>query len=214
MDNRILRATLGGFAVTVLLAGCSDSSGGNPVPTGGQTSARSSSGAPSSSGGDGLPSHGAPKVQNPLDTTAFHQQPCRVLTADQLPPLGFDAPGEQNGGVGAPLCRWRNGSTGASLGMQFELANSGGLSTLYERRGERDLFLELPPIEGYPAVVANARDSRNTEGLCTVVVGVTDSLEFSAQGVVSRAKRGQIDPCEPTQLAAKLMLQTLKKGGV
>jgi hypothetical protein len=210
MDSRILRAMLGGVAVCALVAGCSGSSGGNPVPTTGNQNPTGSSGA--SSGGDDLPSHGAPKVQNPLDTTAFHQQPCRVLTADQLPVLGLDAPGEQRDGVGAPECNWNNRSTGASLGMQFELANSGGLSTLYERRAERDLWLELPPIEGFPAVAASARDSRS-QGRCTVVVGVTDSLEFSVGATLSRAKQGQIDPCEPTQLAAKLILQTLKKGG-
>lgn len=96
--------------------------------------------------------------------------------------------------------------------MQFELANSGGLSTLYERRADKDLWLELPPIEGYPAVAASTRDTRN-QGDCTVVVGVTDSLEFSVGATLSRAKQGQIDPCEPTQLAAKLILQTVKKGG-
>ena len=181
------------------------------MPTTGDQNPTEFSGAPS--GGDDLPSHGAPKVQNPFDTAAFHQQPCRVLTAEQLPQLGFEAPGAQREGVGAPACGWNNRATGAILGMQFELANSGGLSTLYERRSQKDLFLELPPIEGHPAVAADTRDGRKTGGYCTVVVGVTDSLEFSVSGTVSRAKRGQVDPCEPTQLAARLMLQTLKKGG-
>ena len=212
MDNRIVRAALGGLAVSALLAGCSGSSGGNPVPTGDPTSAGASSSTPSS-GGDDLPSNGAPKVQNPLNTTAFHQQPCRVLTADQLPQLNLEAPGEAGKGVGAPDCTWRNRSTGASLGVQFELANSRGLSTVYERRQTFALWQEIPSIEGYPAVIAATRDTRKEIGDCEVLVGVSDSLEFSLQGVVSRAKRGQIDPCEPTQLAAKLMLQTLKKGG-
>ena len=97
--------------------------------------------------------------------------------------------------------------------MQFFLPNNRGLSAAYEHKGDYDLWLELPPIEGYPAVVADNRDGRGVDGYCTVWVGVTDSLEFQVSGTVSRAKRGQVDPCEPTQLAAKLMLQTLKKGG-
>lgn len=211
MGNCIVRAALGSLAVGALLAGCSNFSGGNPVPTGDQTSVGSPSDAPS--GGGDLPSHGAPKVQNPLDTTAFHQQPCQVLTDDQLRQLNLEAPGETGKGVGAPDCTWRNRSTGASLGMQFELANSQGLSTLYERREQNDLWIELPSIEGYPALAASTRDTRNQLGDCTVLVGVTDSLEFSVSGTLSNAKRGKADPCEATQLAANLVLQTLKKGG-
>ena len=210
MGIRMLRMALGGVIVGALLAGCTGSSSGPPEP--GPTSA-GASGTPSSGSGGPSPG-GAPKVQNPLDTTAFHQDPCRALTADQLPELlGADVPGTKRRGVSAPECEWRNRSTGASFGMQFVLANDSGLSTAYAQRHTYDLWQELPPIEGYPAVVADLRDSRNTLGACTVLVGVTDSLEFSVSGNLSDAKRGKADPCQAIQLAAKLMLQTMKKGG-
>ncbi|MCI2421698.1 DUF3558 domain-containing protein [Saccharopolyspora sp. K220] len=194
------------------MAGCTSSSGGGEGTPPATDSPAGATPSPASAG-VGLPAHGAPKVENPLDTTAFHRNPCGLLTPDQLRQLGFDAPGVQkeSGGTPPPSCRWDEGPAGPALEVQFVLLNDAGLSTTYERRDQFAFWQEVPPIDGYPAVVLDARgDPRFAYGSCPLYVGVTDQLEFSIFGSVFGDQRGKVDPCELTRQAAALMLQTMK----
>jgi uncharacterized protein DUF3558 len=69
----------------------------------------------------------------------------------------------------------------------------------------------LPPIAGYPAVVTGNVDAR-AQGLCTVVVGVSDTIAFEVPITLSLANIGQKDPCESAAVVAGMALETIKKG--
>jgi hypothetical protein len=200
--------------LTALLAtGCTSVRDGQAQPTDSEP-ASSRPTTPSSTSNSvpatGLPTHGAPKVQTPLNVGSFPQTPCGVLTPTQTQQLGVVSPGKQREGVTAPACTWANSETGASVGMQFETATKLGLSRTYELRNTDKYFIELPLIEGYPAVAAGSVDGRST-GLCQLWVGVTDQLAFTTSvSLSSRARQEKKDPCQAAQIAAGMMVKTMK----
>jgi hypothetical protein len=196
MRTWILVAVLGVAA----LAGCTS-------PRAGQ--ARFAEPAASTELSVSLPSHGAPKVVNPLNSGVFVQEPCRMLTPTQTEQLGVVSPGTPTQGVGGQDCAWWNSETGAGVGIQFDTVTREGLSRAYERRGDYKYFIEIPSIEGYPGVAASGVDGRAT-GLCTLWVGISDDLVFQVQGSLSTRKQGVADPCQATEIAAGMAVKTMK----
>jgi Protein of unknown function (DUF3558) len=156
-----------------------------------------------------LPTHGAPKVVNPLNSEVFAQEPCRVLTPAQTKQLGVVSPGMQRQGVTGQDCSWRNSETGAGVGIQFDTVTKAGLSRAYELRDDFKYFIEIPSIEGYPGVAASGVDGRAT-GLCTLWVGIRDDLVFQVQGSLSTRKQSVADPCKATEIAASMAVKTMK----
>lgn len=202
--SAIVAAMLG----IVLLAGCTGTSPGSAEP------APISSPEETTSSEESLPSDGAPKVENPLDTSKFQQDPCLALTAAQAQELNVGAQGKP---VPAPLgnsCDWRNSDTGGHINLQFSDKYPRGLSATYRANttGEYAYFVELPEIESYPAVARDISD-RRAKGDCLIEVGVSDRLTFQLGVVVSRANVGKKDPCEVTVQVAGMMLRTMKAGG-
>lgn len=201
----------------VVLVGCTSTSAGRaePAPTGSSDSETSATAPESSSpGAEPLPSDGAPKVENPLDTTKFQQDPCLALTAAQARELNVGAQGKP---VPAPLgkgCDWRNSETGGHIYLQWAEKDPRGLSAEYKanKAGTWAYFVELPKIEGYPAVARDISDRRD-KGECLVAVGVSDKVSFQLGGTLSRANIGKKDACEVTVQVAGMMLRTMKAGG-
>lgn len=162
---------------------------------------------------DELPSDGAPKVENPLDTSKFQQDPCQSLTATQSQGLDLGSAGKP---IGMPLgnaCNWRNEQTRNRAQIGFLDKDPRGLSSEYraEKNGNLELFDELPPIEGFPAVVRGTIDDRDYGG-CTVVVGASDEIAFEVIRQIPRSEIGQKEPCEAAAEVAAVALQTMKQG--
>ena len=205
--------TIGILCLTV--TGCTTTHQGEAIPattTDNSTTTRSP--VPSSDGEDDLPSHGAPKVNDILDTTRYQQDPCSILTASQaqqklnLPPQG--EPEEDALGKG---CKWYNSSTRGEVEIGFLTGNPRGLSAFYEgnQQGKYPYFLPLPSIEGYPAIASDIED-RRSRGICIVAVGVTDQLAFDVGLYLSQANVGKTEPCDKAAEVAALALQTMKEG--
>jgi hypothetical protein len=195
------------------VAGCTTVSRGEPTPAPTSQMSTTGSSPPSSSGGeDDLPSHGAPKVEEPLeDTSRFEQNPCSVLTTAQAQELDLPASGEQEDGALGLDCEWFNSDTRGEVTIGFLTNSRNGLSGFYaaNQRGEYPYFIELPPIEGYPAIASDVVD-RRSEGACIVDVGVTDQLAFGVYLVLSQVNVRKKDPCETAALVAGMALRTMK----
>lgn len=199
------------------LAGCTSSSPGRaePAPSGSRSpEATTSTSRTTEPSGESLPSDGAPKVKNPLDTNRYQQNPCLVLTAAQTQELNVGSPGEQRPGPLGEACDWRNSETGGNIDMQFGDLDPQGLSATYKanKAGKWVYFVELPEIEGFPAV-ARAPLDRRDKGDCAIEVGVSDRVTFQLGVQLSRANVGKKDPCEVTVMVAGMMLRTMKAGG-
>ena len=196
------------------VAGCTTTSQGEAVPATTTEVSATHSSSPPSGGEDDLPSHGAPKVDDPLDTTRYQQDPCSALTASQaqqeltLPPNG-----KRDDAAFGKGCEWFNPDTRGRVSIAFLTSNPRGLSAAYEanQEGKYPYFNPLPLIEGYPAIASDVADRRPT-GACIVVVGVTDQLavQFSLQ--LSLANVGHVEPCDTAAMVAGLAMKTMKEG--
>lgn len=197
-----------------VLPGCTTTSTGDPAPAGGVSETVQT---PSSSVEDEpgeLPFAGAPKVENPLDTTDFQQDPCRALTAAQSRELNVGSSGTPDEGALGNGCKWENTETRGKTIIAFLDDDPRGLSAEYDANEKRKwaYFEELPPIEGHPAVARDLQDDRD-KGYCSIVVGVSDEVAFSTFLQLSLANRGNKDPCDVAAQVAGMALRTMKQGG-
>jgi hypothetical protein len=204
-----------GCVLAAVIAGCTTVSPGAPTPatTIENTNPPESTASTSPTDGQELPYAGAPKVDDPLDTTRFQQDPCQALTQAQVQPLGLPPSGAS---VDMPLgnaCKWSKPDSTGSATVHFLDRHPYGLSAEYQayKDGKTAFFLELPPIEGYPAVATGVADGR-AQGWCTVVVGVSDKISFEVPITLALDSIGKDDPCEVAARVAGLALQTMKQG--
>jgi hypothetical protein len=201
--------TIGMLAMTVV-AGCTTTSQGKPIPA---TSIETTESSSPSSGGQDLPFAGAPKVDDPLDTTRFQQDPCQALTANQVTTiLGGSVDGKPTDRPLGNACQWRDPDSRGLVEVHFSDQDPRGLSALYQasKDDKYAYFTVLPPIEGYPAVARDVVDDRDI-GRCSVVVGVSDEITFDVPVRLSEANAGK-DPCDAAVKVAGMALQTMKNG--
>jgi len=204
-----------GLLMVMLASGCTTTSQGEPGPA---TTKSVETGTTSSSETDQaneeLPTDGAPAVPNPIDTTTFQQTPCQMLTPAQSEELNVGSAGEPYDEALGNGCEWANKETRGRAKIAFLDKDPRGLSALYraDKEGKWAYFEELPPIEGFPAVIRDIVD-RRPEGNCTVIVGVSDEIAFGTILELSQANVGKKDPCEVGAQVAGMALQTMKQGG-
>ncbi|WP_199430770.1 DUF3558 domain-containing protein [Qaidamihabitans albus] len=192
------------------VTGCSETTNGTAAPSGAPQSDPTTT-PPESGDSSALPGFGAPPVENALnDTERFQDDPCSVLTAEQLGQLGVPKEGEKRNGSTGSACRWYEQDTSASVDIEWVKANQRGLTGAYANRDNYELFVEMPPIDGNP-VLAYGDDTRDL-GDCQVLVGATDELVFQTAIGQSRSKVGTTDPCEVAHTVAGMMLETMRGG--
>lgn len=199
------------FCLTVVSCTTTTDGEPTPVPT---SETRTADSTQPSSGNDDLPSHGAPKVQKPLeDTAAFEENPCATLTTVQTQQLNLPSDGEKEEIPYGMGCEWRNIQTHGEVKIGLLSDNDRGLSAVYaaDQRGDLSYFVPLPEIEGHPAV-ANDVEDRRPMGRCIIDVGVTDQLLLDIVVQLSQANVGQKEPCEVAADVAGMALQTMKDG--
>jgi hypothetical protein len=186
-------AMIGLSAVMMILAGCTTASQGEPIPASTVEATSADSSQPTSSGPE-LPYAGAPKVDNPLDTSRFQQDPCQALSPDQVQYLGFESGKPRDMPLGN-ACEWSKDGSLASVTVHFLDRSPYGLSAEYQanKDGKTGFFQVLPSIEGFPAVATAVVDDRDG-GTCAVVVGVSDEISFEVPISLSMENIGKKDP--------------------
>jgi hypothetical protein len=203
-------AIVASILALALSSACTTTSQGEPRPA----TTTDTSTSNTSDNGEELPFAGAPKVDNPLDTSRYEQDPCLSLAEDQARGLNLPPTGETSDDVVLGNgCEWRNKETRGFAQIVFLVDDPRGLSPEYKasKEGKWAYFEELPDIEGYPAIARSGTDDRDI-GHCSVLVGVADDMVFVAVAQLSQANIGQKDPCEVATQVAGLALQTMKRG--
>ncbi|MPZ80014.1 MAG: DUF3558 domain-containing protein [Actinophytocola sp.] len=208
---RILSALA--LACAMLAGGaCSSEADGTPTPQSSGERPETSESSPDPSTGD--PAQEAPGVDNPLDASRFLTDPCTVLTRAQLATFDVTRPGipETTGGVAeqvGPFCTWHAAAElGSTIGVGFITGNKNGLSDTYRGRSQFEDFRPTE-VEEYPAVFANSPDLRS-KGMCTIVVGISDSSAIQATEVGELDETGS---CERAKQVATSALATIREGG-
>jgi Protein of unknown function (DUF3558) len=145
----------------------------------------------------------APAVDTPLDADAFVAEPCTSLSDTQRTALALDSgtPRDVADGV---TCEYRTTSDAAM--SVFYSDRSSGLNFVY-RMNEGGAWGLWEPFEvdGYPAVAYTVPDH---DDLCSVAVGLSDSLYFSANADADAAD----DQCSTAKNLAAEVLTTIKAG--
>ena len=128
-----------------------------------------------------LPTHGAPRVTDPLDAKAFADKPCTSLTTTQLKSLGlragFEGHGEEN-----EQSNWNcthlglDSPTGLAVFVNFYPDISNGLSHRYGQHADGEWPQWRPTeIGGYPAVFYSEKDPTPSPYECRIDIGISDS---------------------------------------
>lgn len=198
-----IRTIVVGTAALALLAGCGTGGGTTGTPT-------NATQPTSTSNNDG----GAPKIQNPLELTAFEADPCSAVTATQIQAFGLPGVnGRVNSSAVGPACVWLGSSTPAKMAPGIGILPDGtNLSTILPNKDTTyQVFEPQPDIQGYPAYMALAVDQRKG-GNCSVLVGVSDAraILFSFQSDEGSPKFA--DPCGAITEFATLAITTIKAG--
>lgn len=197
------------FLITSVVAGCSGEEPGTPSPT---TSTVGPNAGTSDGNSNSLPRHGAPKVENPLDTTYFRQQdPCAAITDAEMTEFFGDGvtTKPRPAGAAGPACAWHAKGFGrAGIDVIFTTVDQSGLSGLYGNRNEMEFFEELSPANGYPAV---AYGSADRESDCTVRVGTSDTESVDVSIALSEDKVGKVDPCEAAHEVSSAVIGNIKE---
>ncbi|RSM67306.1 DUF3558 domain-containing protein [Amycolatopsis sp. WAC 01376] len=180
---------------------------GTPTPG---TPAASSSAA-------GVPNSGAPAVQNPLPAKVLDGSPCdSALTAQQLETfLGEPSPGNPKTDALGTACNWHAASgSGAGFSVSYQTKSDQGISLPYQSvKPKTARWLELDPIDGYPAIgyANNVGVAKDDKKFCVVVVGVSDQLAYSVSlGLGDNAYREGKDSCIAGRSVAAEVLKNLK----
>jgi hypothetical protein len=197
-----------------LLTSCITTSEGTPRPTPTNDATAESPTGSEEPQGDELPFAGAPKVNDPLETTRYQQDPCLGLTTAQTEELNVNSPGEPRDGALGNACTWGGKDDRRALvELAFLDEYPFGLSAAYQANedGKYDFFVVLPPIEGYPAVAFAGTDDRHNGG-CAVAVGVSDEIAFGVMIRLSTANVDEKDPCKTAAMVAGMALRTMKAG--
>jgi hypothetical protein len=105
------------LTVVALQAGCTTTTSGQARPTADDDATVGSTTA--SSDEDDLPTNGAPKVDDPIDTARFQEDPCLSFTAAQSGELDLGAAGTSFNGPLGRACRWENPSTRGEVQVRF-----------------------------------------------------------------------------------------------
>ncbi|MFF0148933.1 DUF3558 domain-containing protein [Amycolatopsis sulphurea] len=195
------------------VAGCSGTTGGQAVPA--SQAGQWSSSAPVGGVAGQLPGPGVPKVQNPIDTTKASQDPCGVLTADQIKGFigGLVTPKSDRGPAG-PECAWFGGYEyeHASIGVIINGVSKRGLTSVYANKGKLLKFFQpFAPAEGYPLVVDDFGEKR-TFGKCNGSLGVRDdqTIEIFVEQPDSRKEKK--DPCVSLHDVAVAIIGNIRGG--
>ncbi|WP_326567240.1 DUF3558 family protein [Amycolatopsis rhabdoformis] len=160
------------------------------------------SSAPSSAGG-GLPTDGAPTVQNPIqNTSAAETNPCSSASNSEVASLNVTVSNTRTEDMSpGQSCVWVLNDSAGVISGGLNVGNKLGLSSLYRQhsQGQLAVFTPLQPVDGYPAVAYNRITA--SQGTCQLAVGVRDDLTYT---VIAQLRSGNPYLNNPCDLSSKL----------
>jgi hypothetical protein len=134
-----------------------------------------------------------------------------VLSTAQLARFGIGAAGVTETDAG-PGCTWRaDGDHPRGFQVIFLTGDPHGLADTYRNASRAFPGYFLPTeVDGYPAVFTDRTDFR-AAGVCSVTVGISDTLAFRA--TESATIEVGTQSCEHASQLATEVIRTLKGGG-
>ncbi|WP_081809826.1 DUF3558 domain-containing protein [Amycolatopsis keratiniphila] len=188
-------------AVALLLAtACGAKSGGTAVPVASARDATS------------LPRAGAPKVSNPLKTSALESDACAAATEPQVRSTGVTLKtAEPQVIAGGKGCLWIFTEASGTVTGNLNVSEPDGLSHLYALKAQGSGLTTFEPvgeISGYPGVIyANGGEGA---GVCNLAIGVRDDLMYVLTTQLFKGNPQYEAPCDLLGQFAAFAIQHLK----
>jgi hypothetical protein len=206
MRRRTMSVLCGVVLLTSVTSACSH--GSAPLSS---APARTTSAAPTSAA---LPHSGAPKVEHPLPASVLSGAPCATaLTSQQLTTiLGMAPTGKPDSDAVGTTCNWTNSDKGSLVTVSYETKDHTGLTGFYENtKPQAIVWKELPAIQGFPAVAHVTTSGGDPSYFCQISVGIADDLAVDVSIILGDAKKGKVDPCQVTAVAADMVVTNLRQ---
>ncbi|AOS62393.1 DUF3558 domain-containing protein [Actinoalloteichus hymeniacidonis] len=209
--NRTLRSTLCATALAALaLAGCSNETGGEATPSGPTTDAPGETSAATDTETSGA--EGDRAVED-LDIGGGAEDPCSLLTTDQVTGYGFAEAGEvRESGVSTPECKWSNREGTSLTDVYVHHDNTpGGLTGLISREANFPFFESGVEVVGRPAVHTDITAA--PEGQCSTYVDLTADSTLSIYVYISEDDAAAYsDPCAKADEVAAQVIENIQGG--
>ena len=198
-------------AMIAFVVGCDGDTQTQP-PT---STTRSSPSTTTTTSNPALPTHGAPRVTDPLDAEAFADKPCTSLTTTQLKPLGLRA-GYEGHGEDFDTSDWSckhlgfGSARALSVSVNYYPDISTGLSSRYEEHADGEWPQWKPTeVDGYPAVFYSEKEPKPSPYECRLDIGISDTSLINIW-VLYRSYNRLPDTCAVAAKAAQAVLSTIK----
>lgn len=179
-----------------MLAGCSETSPGDPRPTNASTSTKETNRPTSSQ---------KPTADRPREIKLKGTDPCSLIPQSELANFKIEKPGkrEENPASKEPLCGY-NGNLAA---FNLTLNSKEGIEAWDESK--RDVTVaETERIGGFPAIEVTQAD---LTGSCAVVVDVADGQTLQILAIAA-TRDAQSRKCEIAREFAESAMKTLAGG--
>jgi hypothetical protein len=136
-----------------------------------------------------------------------------ALTSQQLTTiLGMAPPGKPTSDTVGTTCDWGNSDKGSGVTVAYDTKDHTGLSGFYENtKPKAVVWKELPAIQGFPAVAHVTPNGGDPSYFCQVSIGIADDLSVDVSIILSDAKKGKVDPCQVTAVAADMVVTNLRQ---
>lgn len=196
------------LVVFVLLAACGNTIDSPPSAESPSTSRRPSDASSST------PPPTVPRVTNPIETGAFEQNPCSVLTTSQLHELSISTESEPKATESGPGCEWGNVfDDGLTIEGAFLTKVNSSIAVVYKNQ-QYDTYAYFEPtkINGYPAVFNDVADGRETGG-CAISLGLRDKLIYTISLQLGEDQPNYSDPCSALTKVSNMAITTMTQGG-
>ena len=200
-------------AVLLVLAGCSTPGTAHPNPNNDTKTPTNNTSRPQPTSSD-LPPN-VPRVTNPINTTRFEQNPCRVITPAQRNKLSIKTKPKPKMSESGPGCEWGDVfDDGITIEGAFLTKGRGSsIAGLYKNNklGRYDYFQPIE-IHGYPAAFSAPFDGRDRGG-CAIAVGVRNDLLYSIGIDLGTENPNYGNPCSVLKRVAEMAVKTMTQGG-
>jgi hypothetical protein len=187
-----------------LVAGCSVTSAGQPLPSGNRSTAE----VPGPSSSASVPTSGS-TLARPREFRLNGKDPCALVPKSDWPRFYIEEPGrprQQDPTFKSPDCFYSNDVLGA--GITLVITEGIGKWTDGSRVAVAD---QVAPIEGFPAL---AITRKNDQHQCGVAVDVADGQYLLADLTLIPSKASQVpERCAYAHQLAESAMRTLVRGG-
>ena len=199
-------------ALSLLLAGCGGAQAGSPATPTESTSPYPSRSSASKPGHSQAP-RDLPEVIDPIDVTTWLQEPCSVLTNEQLAKLSISTEPEPKTSATGPTCEWGDVfDDGITIEGSFGTKSTSTIPGFFRNNelGKYSYFVPVT-IRGYPGALFGIADDRDGGG-CGIAIALRKKHMYAISLRLGEERPNYSDPCSVLKGIAQMAVKSMTQG--